>query len=474
VARIGGAHQGQGLLMTAAYSLPSTATRESSSRFFDELRATEYARLDKDDQAYLDYTGSGLYAERQITSHSRRLRGCVLGNPHSENGPSLHSTALINETRTKLLRFLDASPQEYAVIFVANTSAAIKLVAESFPFDGETPLVLSADNHNSMNGVREFARAKGAAVRYIPLDEELRLQGARALLVGSRSPNGGLFGFPAQSNFSGVKHPLALINDAHRLGYMVLLDAAAFLPTNRISLSRYHPDFLALSIYKITGYPTGVGALVARRESLKKLRRPWFAGGTVEYASVQHGTHLLADRVEGFEDGTPAFIDIAAVADGLSLLEEIGVDRISAHVARHAARFMSELSMMRRRDDSKLVRIYGPLDSVNRGATIAFNVISRTGNVVPFARVVERARNEGVSLRGGCFCNPGASEAAFDFPKDATRMCLQEAARSGFTIDKFSACVGPAIPVGAVRASMGIATNERDVDRALAIVASFD
>jgi selenocysteine lyase/cysteine desulfurase len=111
---------------------------------------------------------------------------------------------------------------------------------------------------------------------------------------------------------------------------------------------------------------------------------------------------------------------------------------------------------------------------VNRGATIAFNVISRTGNVVPFARVVERARNEGVSLRGGCFCNPGASEAAFDFPKDATRMCLQEAARSGFTIDKFSACVGPAIPVGAVRASMGIATNERDVDRALAIVASFD
>jgi selenocysteine lyase/cysteine desulfurase len=459
--------------MTATYSISRNPDSAPSSRFFDDLRAAEYARLDKDDQAYLDYTGSGLYAERQVTSHAERLRSSILGNPHSENGPSLHSTALINATRSKLLRFLDASPDEYAVIFVANTSAAIKVVAESFPFDNETPLVLSADNHNSMNGVREFAHARGALVHYIPLDDELRLVSPRQKLARCRSANSGLFGFPAQSNFSGVKHPLSLIDKAQRLGYMVLLDAAAFLPTNRISLTQYRPDFVALSIYKVTGYPTGVGALVARRDSLKKLRRPWFAGGTVEYASVQHESHLLADRAEGFEDGTPAFIDIAAVSDGLSFLEEIGVDRIGSHVSRHARRFIGELSMMRRRDGSKLACIYGPLDSENRGATIAFNVISRRGVVVPFARVVERARNEGVSLRGGCFCNPGASEAAFHFPANAARACLERAGKR-FTIDKFSACLGPSIPVGAVRASMGIATNDRDVDRALAVIASFD
>ena len=471
MALIGCAHERQRLLMTAAHAA-TPSHGNFLDGFFDELRAAEYARLDKDDQAYLDYTGSGLYAERQITSHSRRLRSSVLGNPHSENGPSLHSTALINQTRTQLLRFVDASPDEYTVIFVANTSAAIKLVAESFPFYSESGLVLSADNHNSMNGVREFARARNASVDYIPLDEDLRLYRAKETLAKSGGAKGGLFGFPAQSNFSGVRHSLDLIETAQRLGYAVLLDAAAFLPTNRMSLARHHPDFVTLSIYKITGYPTGVGALIARRDSLRKLRRPWFAGGTVEYASVQNETHLLADRAEGFEDGTPAFIDIAAVGDGLALLDEIGMDRIGAHVAGHTMRLVNELNSLRRSDGSRLVRIYGPKNCRQRGATVAFNVLSRSGHAIPFTRVVERARNEGVSLRGGCFCNPGASEAAFQFPRDAARACLQDAS-SDFTIERFSKCLGPSFAVGAVRASMGIATNDRDIDRAISIVASF-
>ena len=372
---------------------------------FEELRAREYSRLDADNQAYLDFTGSALYAEWQITAHAERLKRTVLGNPHSESGPSLVSTAIINDAKARLLRFLDASPEEYVVCFTANTSAAIRLVAESYPFSPMEGLVLSSDNHNSMNGIREFARAKSAPVRYVQLDNELRL--ASPLTALRTFAAGGLFGFPAQSNFSGVKHPLSLISDARRLGYTVLLDAAAFLPSNRLSLRRYPADFVALSIYKITGFPTGVGALVARRESLARLIRPWFAGGTVEYASVQHGTHLLIGRDgAGFEDGTPAFIDIAAVADGLSFIEEIGVEDICSHVSSHRARFVTQLSSLRTKSGRPLAVMYGPRTTHGCGATVAFNLMSSDGTPIPFARVVERARNEGVSLRGGCFCNP--------------------------------------------------------------------
>src|SRR5690349_9880509 len=98
---------------------------------FEELRSREYSRLDADNHAYLDFTGSALYAERQITAHAERLKRSVLGNPHSENGPSLVSTAIINEAKAALLRFVDASPDDYVVCFTANTSAAIRLVAES-------------------------------------------------------------------------------------------------------------------------------------------------------------------------------------------------------------------------------------------------------------------------------------------------------------------------------------------------------
>jgi selenocysteine lyase/cysteine desulfurase len=457
--------------MTAAISIRASSHRDES--YFDELRTLEYARLDADDQAYLDFTGSGLYAERQIKSHAQRLRSSILGNPHSENGPSLFSTAIIHRAKSRLLDFVDAPCGEYVVVFTANTSAAIKLVGESFPFGNECAFVLSADNHNSVNGIREFARAGHSAVSYIGLDSELKLADAQRALAASRRSDWNLLAFPAQSNFSGAKHPLSLIRSAQQIGYRVLLDAAAFLPTSRLSLREYPADFVALSMYKITGYPTGVGALIARKESLAGLSRPWFAGGTVQYASVQNDRHMLTERNgEGFEDGTPAFLDISAVTDGLDLLEEIGIDRINRHVTNHASRLLEALSRLRSKSGAPLVRIYGPRSSEARGATIAFNVIGHDGKAIPFGRVIERARNEGVSLRGGCFCNPGASEFAFGFSARRTASCL-DALGGEFSIEKFSDCLGPDIPAGAVRASMGIATNRRDVDRALAIIASF-
>lgn len=456
--------------MTAA--IPLRIARDDEP-YFAELRRREYSRLDADDHAYLDYTGSALYSERQIVNHSDRLRHSLLGNPHSENGPSLFSTALIRQAKSRLLDFLDGPPDEYVVAFTANTSAAIKLVAEGFQFSPGTALVLSADNHNSVNGIREFARSRNAPVTYLGLDKELRIVDARRCLERVRGREKGLFAFPAQSNFSGVKHPLSLILHARQLGYRVLLDAAAFLPTNRFSLRQYPADFVALSIYKIAGFPTGVGALVARKESIAALRRPWFAGGTVKYASVQNDRHLLSDQNgEGFEDGTPAFLDIAAVCDGLDLMDEIGVDRINDHVMNHTAHFIDGLKALRTRRGAPLVRIYGPDTIASRGATVAFNIMGSDGHAIPYSRVVERARNEGVSLRGGCFCNPGASEHAFGFPADRAAKCVDRLSRD-FSVERFSECLGYDIAIGAVRASMGIPTCTRDVERALSIIASF-
>ena len=275
------------------------------------MRADEFSRLDAGKHAYLDYTGSALYAERQIWAHSLLALKSVLGNPHSENPASRESTRLIDEARARVLGFLDAPAEDYAVIFTANASAAIKLVAESFPFGkifagahGGQPQF-----HQRYPGV---AKRAGAAVHYLPLDAELGSIIRSSIWRRPRSERG-LFAFPAQSNFSWVKHPLSLVRRAQSLGYRVLIDAAAFVPTSPLSLRSVPADFVALSFYKVFGFPTGVGALVARRSALARLTRPWFAGGTLEYASVQNDRHLLRPAADGaFEDGTPAFLSIAA------------------------------------------------------------------------------------------------------------------------------------------------------------------
>jgi selenocysteine lyase/cysteine desulfurase len=431
------------------------------------LRTREFGRLDATGVAYLDYAGAALYAESQIAAHRARLTRAVFGNPHSGHGSSLASTQVIDRARTHVRRFFDAS-DDYVVCFTANTTAAIKLVAESFPFGPSAPFVLSADNHNSVNGVREYARRAGARIEYVPLTSALRLDDpeARLTTVGTN----GLFAFPAQSNFSGVRHPLSLVRTAQSRGYRVLLDAAAYVPSHTLSLREWPADFVAISFYKIFGYPTGVGALLARRDALESLARPWFSGGTVDYVSIQLDRHQLRPLHGAFEDGTPSFLDLAAIEDGLAFIERAGLERISAHTSALARALIEGLSGLRHESGAPLVRLYGM--GGDRGATIAFNVLDAGGHPLPFETVEQRANRSGVQLRGGCFCNPGAAEAAFGF--DARQMADAVAALGRqFSIAGLRQRFGADTAVGAVRASLGLASNRRDVDRCIEAIASF-
>jgi selenocysteine lyase/cysteine desulfurase len=442
---------------------------------FDELRAREFGRLDASGHAYLDYTGSALYPDRLVADHAEMLRGAVLGNPHSESPASLASTALIAEARARVLRFFDADPGEYVVCFTANTTGAIHLVASGFAFGPDAPVILSVDNHNSVNGVREYAARARARVHQLPLDAELRLHDVASRLEVLRQSHmgAGLVAFPAQSNLSGVQHPLALVRKARSLGYTVLLDAAAFVPTSPLSLRAVAADFVACSFYKMFGYPTGVGALVARREALRRLRRPWFAGGTVEYVSVQHGSHLLRDGADGFEDGTANFLAIGAVVQGLDFLDEIGLPRIKRHTSELARLLVDELRALTHRDGAPLVQVYGPSDHYDRGGTVAFNVLDRRGATVPYQVVEARARDARISVRGGCFCNPGASETAFEFVAERSAPCLDEVSREGWSVERFAECMRRregSRAVGAVRASFGVASNASDVERLVGLI----
>ncbi len=57
-----------------------------STATLDMLRATDYARLDQEQQVYLDYTGGGLFAASQLRTYMDVLNTHVFGNPHSSSG----------------------------------------------------------------------------------------------------------------------------------------------------------------------------------------------------------------------------------------------------------------------------------------------------------------------------------------------------------------------------------------------------
>src|SRR5262249_30279832 len=143
-------------------------------------------------------------------------------------------------------------------------------------------------------------------------------------------------------------------------GWDVLLDCAAFVPTNRLDLRQYQPDFLSLSFYKICGYPTGVGCLLARKTALAKLHRPWFAGGTITIASVQgEGWHYLIPGGAGFEDGTVNYLMLPAVEIGLRHIAAIGMEMIHERVACLTGWLLDHMVALYHSNGAPVVRIYG-------------------------------------------------------------------------------------------------------------------
>jgi molybdenum cofactor sulfurtransferase len=446
-----------------------------ATQSLDTLRATEYARLDAQQQVYLDYTGGGLYAECQVREHMELLSRHVFGNPHSTNPASQAMTHLVDSARRSVLSYFHASPQEYVVIFTPNATGALKLVGESYPFAPGGRYLLTFDNHNSVNGIREFAHAKGAAITYVPLEPpDLRVNESHLhrLLAQAHPGQPNLFAYPAQSNVTGVQHPLDWIAHAQEQGWDVLVDGAAFVPSNCLDLSRWHPDFVPLSFYKMFGYPTGVGCLLARKSALTRLRRPWFAGGTITLSSVLaadatgSGFYLTPGEA-GFEDGTINYLMLPAVEIGLRYLEAIGIETIHERIRCLTGWLLEQLLALRHSNGQPVVRIYGPITTERRGGTIAFNVCDPSGAVFDCYAIQEEINQHGISIRSGCFCNPGVREFALSLTREGLVSIFSQKKR--LTYEQFLHLIDDR-KQGALRVSVGLATNFSDIYRFLQFV----
>ncbi|GJE88298.1 PLP-dependent transferase [Phanerochaete sordida] len=443
----------------------------STTATLDELRQREYRRLDQTGETYVDYMGGSLYPESLVDLHMELLRRKVLGNTHSINPSAQLSSQYAAGARQAILEFFDAPPG-YTVIFTANASAALKLIGEAFPFSPHNCLVLGADSHNSVHGIRQFATQAGARVQYVPttqqggLDESI----AQATLYSNcpDKPTGSLFVLTGQSNVTNSKVPLALIAAAAAMGYSTLLDAAALAPTSRISLAENPVDAMAVSFYKMFGYPTGIGALIAKNSFLLRLRRPWFAGGTVEFVQSPGTLHFASENVhERFEDGTINYLGLPAVTEGLRLLSRY-LPYLPLRLSILAQHLVTSLEKLRHESTgTALVRVLSKAPRATRsvgepaeaGTVVSLIFLSPNGDILPLAFVEHAATQQKISLRTGCMCNSGGTLAMRGLQDEMAALTEDT------SVDVFRARIGR--DVGVVRVSLGLASNFQDIYRVL-------
>ena len=228
----------------------------------------------------------------------------------------------------------------------------------------------------------------------------------------------GLVTFPAMSNYNGQKYPIEMwIKESQALNFSVLLDAASFVSTNPLDLTRIHADFVALSFYKIFGYPTGLGALIVKNSSLHLLNKKHFGGGTVEMHLVKKSGHVGKSAQDNFEDGTLHFQGILALKYGLSLMQKFNMNNVSMHTFRLAKYLYEKLVCFKYKNGQNMVEIYASNEYQNsdlQGGIVNFNILHPDGTHFGFTEFRKIAIHNNLVVRVGCFCNIGSCQKYLD------------------------------------------------------------
>jgi molybdenum cofactor sulfurtransferase len=418
----------------------------------------------------------------------------LYGNPHSGSDPAHLSGHEVDSIREKALAFVKADPEHFDLVFTANATAAIKMVAECFrdlasasPNSSTFWYGYHKDAHTSVVGVREMT--KGNHHCFTSDDEvENWLNNFHATYIApSSSTVPGLFCYPGQSNMTGRRLPLSWTRKlrqsnmpSHQNTYS-LLDAAALATTTQLDFSDPDsaPDFTALSFYKIFGFPD-LGALIVRKESGHILGwRKYFGGGTVNSLTVLHEASVQrkdATLHDALEDGTLPFHNIIALGCAIDVHKKLygSMKMVSQHTSFLSRRLYLGMANLRHFNGIPVCTIYNDVpdrceygDSVTQGATLAFNLMKADGSYIGHSKVEKIANEKGIFLRSGGLCNAGGIASYLEVEPWQFKRAWSAGHRCGEEgIDLVNGK-----PTGVVRASLGAMSTIADVDTFLDFLA---
>lgn len=413
----------------------------------------------------------------------------LFGNPHSASASSQLSMQRIESVRLRVLQFFGADPNEFDVVFVANATAGIKLVAEAMRCaPGEFDFAYHQASHTSLVGVREEARNSFC------LDDgqvQAWLEASGALPdAAQRASDTLLFAYPAQSNMDGRKYPLTWPLDLRRrtsgsCRHMYsLLDAAAYAASSPLDLGRADtaPDFTVVSFYKIFGFPD-LGALIVRRQAEEAFdHRRYFGGGTVDMVvCVQEQWHVPKRQFlhERLEDGTLPVHSIIALDAALDTHKRLfgTMAQVRSHTSFLWHRLYRGLESLTHFDGSAVCVLYTPKpaagpqgngNSVNCGPVVTFNIRNHLGAWVGLAEFEKLSSLKKIHIRTGGVCNPGGVAAALSLQPWEMKQNFSAGFRCGTEND-----IMGGKPTGVIRASLGAMSTMADVDGLIGFVDEF-
>jgi molybdenum cofactor sulfurtransferase len=429
---------------------------------------------------YLDHGGTAIPPKSLMERFSALIVNNLCANPHSTSLASQATSKRIESLRLRLLSFFKADPDYFDLIFVANATAGIKLVAETFRDNPQGFWYgYHATAHTSLVGARELASSH----KCFQSDDEVEAWISANCESKDADVRPRLFAYPAQSNMNGQRLPLSWIPRIQSVGSSntyVLLDAAALASTAPVDLGDVQsaPDFLVTSLYKIFGFPD-LGVLVVKRSASHVFNnRRYFGGGTVDMAVCEQPSWYARKQGalhEQIEDGSLPIHNILAIECALDTHQELfgTMERIMQHCAVLAQKLYDGLMEMRHHNLHSICEVYtsGQTDYFNyskQGPVIAFNFLDSNRSYVDLQEVEKLAAIKNIQLRTGTLCNPGGVATALKLTSHEMKHFYSKGYRCGYNQD-----IVQNRPIGMCRVSIGPENTMQDIDKFLNFAREF-
>jgi cysteine desulfurase / selenocysteine lyase len=291
--------------------------------------------------------------------------------------------------REKVRKFINASSME-EIIFTRGTTTAINTVAASYGRAnlkaGDEIVISYMEHHSNIIPWQQVAKATGATLKYIPLEEDgsISIEQAKATI----NSNTKIVAIMYVSNVLGSINPVKEIAAiAHQYGAVMLVDGAQSTPHMKVDVQDLDCDFYALSGHKMCA-PTGIGALYGKKHLLENMEPIEFGGEMIDFVDLQDST--WKELPWKFEGGTPIIAGAVGLGAAIDFLNDIGMDNIEKHEHEIVDYALEQLSSV------EGITIYGPK---HRAGLVTFNI----DDVHPhdLATVLDV---EGIAIRAGHHC----------------------------------------------------------------------
>ncbi len=215
---------------------------------------------------------------------------------------------------------------------------------------------------------------------------------------------------PHCSNVTGEIHDIRQIcHEAHRLGRLVMVDAAQSAGCIPIDVDGWGIDILVFTGHKALFGPTGTGGYYVRRGIDL---RPTQWGGTGRDSSVIR----YDDGDWEYEVGTQNAVGLAGLRAGVDYVLERGVENIFRRLQTETLWLIHALQEMPR------VRVYSARDDAAQGPVVSFNIEGLHPADVGYIL----QNSYGITVRTGLHCAPLIHEDLGTQPDGTVRASLSD------------------------------------------------